>query len=275
MGGSSWISVQCKTVISIRCKLTESLIDQVVGNNIRANAVFEADNTVIIAPATVQFTDFSFGEPDQWAWDFDSDGVIDSTVQNPTHTFNVTGKYTVTLSIDGPYGQDTQTIINYIMADTDNDTDGIPYSIDNCPGITNTSQVDNENDGLGDACDSDDDNDGLTDVEEMALGTNPFLTDTDGDGYSDGLEVTVGSDPLNDQHTFLDVAGDINGDGEINAGDLVLGATILFGTYSPTPSEQARFDIAPLSCGLPVPDGNNNVGDYLILLRLVSGNILF
>lgn len=33
------------------------------------------------------------------------------------------------------------------------------------------------------------DEDGLNDMDEMRLGTDPFLADTDGDGYSDGLEV--------------------------------------------------------------------------------------
>ena len=45
--------------------------------------------------------------------------------------------------------------------------------------------------------DQDTDGDGLTDVEELALGTNPLVADTDGDGYSDGLEVAGGTNPLN------------------------------------------------------------------------------
>lgn len=41
----------------------------------------------IIAPNTVQFTDTTVPTPDTWAWDFDNDGVVDSTAQNPTHVF--------------------------------------------------------------------------------------------------------------------------------------------------------------------------------------------
>lgn len=39
------------------------------------------------------------------------------------------------------------------------------------------------------------DNDGLTDLEELALGTNPIEWDTDGDGLSDYWEVMYGLDP--------------------------------------------------------------------------------
>lgn len=41
------------------------------------------------------------------------------------------------------------------------------------------------------------DGDGLSALEELRLGTNPFLADTDGDGLSDGWEVAHGLDPLN------------------------------------------------------------------------------
>jgi hypothetical protein len=50
---------------------------------------------------------------------------------------------------------------------------------------------------LGSDEDMDSDGDGLTDAEEAALGTNPYLYDTDGDGFNDGMEVAAGTDPLN------------------------------------------------------------------------------
>ena len=172
--------------------------------------------------------------------------------------------------------------------DPDSDGDGVVDSADNCPNDLNPLQENNDSDAEGDVCDDDDDNDGTpdttdafpldssedTDTDSDGIGNNAD-TDDDGDGYSDDLEITVGTDPLDDLSTFLDVAGDINGDGQINAGDMVLGARILTGLYIPTVPEQARFDIAPLSGGLPLQDGNNNAGDYLILQRLVSGDISF
>ena len=44
----------------------------------------------------------------------------------------------------------------------DTDGDGI-FPLDNCQNDYNPSQADNDNDGIGDACDSDDDNDGIED----------------------------------------------------------------------------------------------------------------
>ena len=47
-----------------------------------------------------------------------------------------------------------------------------------------------------DAASGDEDDDELTNAEEYALGTNPWLLDTDGDGWSDGEEVLQSTDPL-------------------------------------------------------------------------------
>ena len=47
------------------------------------------------------------------------------------------------------------------LCDTDMDNDGIADDTDNCPTIPNTDQDDTDNDSLGDACDSDLDNDGI------------------------------------------------------------------------------------------------------------------
>ncbi|MEO5941473.1 MAG: TadE/TadG family type IV pilus assembly protein [Candidatus Limnocylindrales bacterium] len=41
----------------------------------------------------------STGNPTGWQWDFDGDGVADSTAQNPTHVYPYGGSYTVTLLV--------------------------------------------------------------------------------------------------------------------------------------------------------------------------------
>ncbi len=47
----------------------------------------------------VQFTDKSTGDPTEWEWDFDNDGIIDSNAQNPVFSYDFAGLYSVTLTI--------------------------------------------------------------------------------------------------------------------------------------------------------------------------------
>ncbi|HEX6810312.1 MAG TPA: PKD domain-containing protein [Planctomycetota bacterium] len=55
---------------------------------IRVDAV-GASFTASIAPGTTNasFADRSAGNPTSWAWDFENDGIVDSTLQNPVHTY--------------------------------------------------------------------------------------------------------------------------------------------------------------------------------------------
>ena len=48
-------------------------------------------------PPTINFIDKSAGSPTSWFWDFGDNST--STTQNPTHTYNVPRKYTVTLTV--------------------------------------------------------------------------------------------------------------------------------------------------------------------------------
>jgi len=76
-------------------------------------ADFSANPTSGCAPLTVDFTDQSTGEIDTWDWDF-GDGSAHSSAQNPSHTYNNAGDYTVSLTITGSCGSDTKTKTNYI-----------------------------------------------------------------------------------------------------------------------------------------------------------------
>jgi PKD repeat protein len=63
-------------------------------------ASFTANPTSGQAPLTVQFTDTSTGNPTAWSWNF-GDGSTGSTTENPSHTFNSAGNFTVTLTVTG------------------------------------------------------------------------------------------------------------------------------------------------------------------------------
>ncbi len=57
-----------------------------------------------VAPLTVKFTASVSGFPNDkrgetYAWDFNSDGVVDSTEQNPSYTFENVGDFKVTLTV--------------------------------------------------------------------------------------------------------------------------------------------------------------------------------
>jgi hypothetical protein len=69
-------------------------------------------------------------------------------------------------------------------ADSDNDT--ITDSTDNCPSVSNSNQLDTDNDGMGNACDADDDNDTVTDaIDACPLEPENFNGYEDTDGCPD------------------------------------------------------------------------------------------
>jgi len=76
-------------------------------------AAFNAAPLTGPVPLTVNFTDESQGTTDSWEWDF-GDGSPLSNDQNPTHTYENIGDYTVSLTVSGSLGSDTITKTNYI-----------------------------------------------------------------------------------------------------------------------------------------------------------------
>ncbi|EKQ50463.1 MAG: PDK repeat-containing protein, partial [Methanobacterium sp. Maddingley MBC34] len=97
-----------------------------------------ANTTNGLDPLTVQFTDTSTGNITSWSWDFNGDGVTDSTEQNPTYTYNTSGTYTVTLTVTGPGGDNNITQIDYITV-----IDSTPPTVTANPvgGNYNTAQT--------------------------------------------------------------------------------------------------------------------------------------
>jgi PKD repeat protein len=63
--------------------------------------------TPIYVPYTVHFTDTTHGGSTpykSWAWDFNGDGITDSTLQNPTWNFLTPGDYNVKLTVTDNIG---------------------------------------------------------------------------------------------------------------------------------------------------------------------------
>jgi len=83
-------------------------------------ADFEANVTSgkasLATPLFVAFTDLSIGVPPGtvWSWDFDNNGVVDSSLQNPVTSYTAPGNYTVNLTVQNTYSSDTEVKADYI-----------------------------------------------------------------------------------------------------------------------------------------------------------------
>ena len=79
------------------------------------NADFSASPTNGMAELTVSFFNETgtYGQT-TYAWDFDSNGTVDSTAQSPVWAYPAPGTYSVTMSATNGLGSDTTTRTNYI-----------------------------------------------------------------------------------------------------------------------------------------------------------------
>ena len=65
------------------------------------------------APLSIKFTNMSENAT-SWYWDFENDGKIDSTKQNPVHTYGQAGNYSVNLTVQNEYGNFSTVKTDYI-----------------------------------------------------------------------------------------------------------------------------------------------------------------
>ncbi len=77
-------------------------------------ANFTGTPTSGVAPVTVNFTDLSTNGPTSWLWDFGDGNLTNSTLQNPAHSYQAAGIYTVTLNATNAGGSNSTTRVNYI-----------------------------------------------------------------------------------------------------------------------------------------------------------------
>ena len=93
---------------------SEVKVDYIVVNEPPPIAEFSGSPLTGSLPLTVNFTDISGGVISSWSWSFGDGGT--STVQNPSHTYLALGSYTVSLTVMGPGGVDSETKFDYVVA---------------------------------------------------------------------------------------------------------------------------------------------------------------
>lgn len=99
-------------------------------------ASFTADTVHGMPPLTVHFSDNSIGNPSQYQWDFQNDGIIDSYQKNPVFTYTRQGIYSVRLKITkGP------------TSDIRIKNDFIKCTYPNAPQIQSVTDVPNDQGG--------------------------------------------------------------------------------------------------------------------------------
>jgi hypothetical protein len=93
-----------------------------------------------------------------------------------------------------------------VTINSDSDDDGVDQAQDNCPRVANSSQLDADGDGSGDACDLDDDDDMVDDsIDNCPRLANAGHADVDTDGVGDVCDATPrGGDSDHDGVGVLD-----------------------------------------------------------------------
>jgi PKD repeat protein len=111
IGDSIYLALQCVSVNDFYLFADDFLVSASL-NTLPLDAEFSASSTIGTNPITIDFTDLSSGNPTSWSWSFGDGGS--SSFQNPTHTFQDAGSYTVSLVVSDGTDSSTETKTDYI-----------------------------------------------------------------------------------------------------------------------------------------------------------------
>ncbi|WP_281085505.1 DUF2341 domain-containing protein [Methanosarcina acetivorans] len=166
-------------------------------------ANFSVDQTTGTAPLSVQFTDESTNTPTSWTWEF-GDGKT-STEQNPTHTYETIGTYTVKLTATNYGGSNFTIKTDYITVTSnvsapvasftfDENSGRVPFTVQFTD--TTTGSVSSWNWDFGDGGTSNEQNPTHTYVTEGSYNVTLTATGPGGSNTITSTEPVVVSAPL-------------------------------------------------------------------------------
>jgi PKD repeat protein len=116
-----------ESVYSNQASATVSSVSTVSAN-------FSANITSGNPGMVVAFTPITTGTITQWLWNFGDGGT--STAQTPTHTYNLAGSYTVSLTVTGSTGSATKIASNFITVTNPTALPPIAgFSVDSVTGV--------------------------------------------------------------------------------------------------------------------------------------------
>lgn len=111
--GTYTVSLQVQGPGGSSTEVQQELITVGSSSSNPPQARFRTDKRTGYVPLKVQFTDQSLGKVSDWRWDF-GDGTS-STERNPSHEFNETGIFSISLSVSGPGGENQVSRKGYVV----------------------------------------------------------------------------------------------------------------------------------------------------------------